>query len=173
MRVLRHEILINIVNGKPVPNLFVYPKPWYRDAATMCMCLKKTGNLHLVEDWILGLKEPFDRNNDGDCEPDRSINEYSAFFWMDFREDQVDGPPFSEKAKEFCPYLGWAEAHFHGWPPPMEYSSHEYPVTWEAHASQADYDGMALISEDYVNQKVCAPHAWHSAEMFLYLVDEG
>jgi len=27
LRVLHHEILINIVNGKPVPNLFVYPEP--------------------------------------------------------------------------------------------------------------------------------------------------
>jgi len=242
LRVLHHEILVNIVNGKPVPNLLAYPKPWYRDAAVMCMCVEKTGNLHVVEDWIFGLKEPFDRNNAGDCEPDNLgqvlymislvsdpshplvdtilntvpqfrkgnhiigltdhserpvyqtkwlkfglkslglddpyevpevFDEYSALFWMDFRKEHVDGSPFSDEARMFYPYLGWAEAHFHGWSPPMEYSNGKYPLTWEAHASQADYDRMALISEDYVNWKICAPHAWRAAEMFLYLFDRG
>ncbi len=32
LKVLHHEILINIINGKPVPDFFVYKKPWYRDA---------------------------------------------------------------------------------------------------------------------------------------------
>lgn len=70
LRALHHEMLVNIVAGRPVPNLLVYPRPWYRDAAMVCMCLKATGNLSLVERWILGLTEPFDRNNAGDCEPD-------------------------------------------------------------------------------------------------------
>ncbi len=241
LRVLHHEILINIVDGKPLPNFFVYQRPWYRDGAMMCMCLEKTGNLHLVKDWILGLREPFDRNNAGDCEPDnfgqalymislvsdashqlvkailqtipwfkkgkyivgltdhrerpvyqtkwlkfglrqlglddpfeipKVFDEYSALFWMDHKEAHVDGPPFDEKAKELYPYLGWAEAHFHKWPPPVTYSEDQYPMTWEAHASQANYEGMALISQEYVDRRICAPHAWHAAEMFLYFLDE-
>jgi len=240
LRVLHHEILINIVNGKPVPNLFVYSKPWYRDGAMMCMCLEKTGNLDLVKDWILGLREPFDRNNSGDCEPDnlgqalymislvsdrfhplvetiletapklkkgRSIigltdhtehpvyqtkwlkfglrslgledpyeipkvfDEYSTLFWMDYREAHVNGPSFSEKEKDLYPYLGWADAHFHNWPPPMPITEYQYPLTWEADASQANYEGMALISQDYVEQRISAPHAWHAAEMFLYFLE--
>ena len=70
LRVLHQEMLVNIVAGGPVPNLFVYRKPWYRDAAMVCMCLAKTRNLHLVRDWILSLREPFDRNNADNCEPD-------------------------------------------------------------------------------------------------------
>jgi hypothetical protein len=36
----------------------------------MCMRLERTGNLGLVKDWILTLREPFDCNNAGVCEPD-------------------------------------------------------------------------------------------------------
>jgi len=70
LRVLHHDLLINLIHAGPVPNLLVYPRPWYRDAAMACMCLEKTGNLGLVEDWIRGLHKPFDRNNAGHAEPD-------------------------------------------------------------------------------------------------------
>jgi len=70
LRVLHHEILINIVNGLPVPNHFVYKKPWYRDAALMAMCLKATDNLTTIRDWILRLDAPYDRNNAGETEAD-------------------------------------------------------------------------------------------------------
>jgi hypothetical protein len=70
LRVLHHEILINIHRGLPVPNFFVYAKPWFRDAALMGMVLKKTGNLHLVKEWILNIRDPFDRNNHGISEAD-------------------------------------------------------------------------------------------------------
>ena len=70
LRVLHQEILINIVNGRPVPNFLVYFKPWYRDAALMAMVLRETGNLSLIRDWILALRDPFDRNNHGIAEAD-------------------------------------------------------------------------------------------------------
>ncbi len=70
LRILHHEILINIIDGKPVPNYFVYRKPWYRDSAMMGMVLKATNNLHLIKDWILSLTDLYDRNNAGNCEPD-------------------------------------------------------------------------------------------------------
>ncbi|HVN18078.1 MAG TPA: hypothetical protein VMU05_04875 [Dongiaceae bacterium] len=70
LRVLHQEILINIVGGKPVPNFLVYPKPWYRDGAMMAMVLQRTGNLDLVRDWIMSLRDPFDHNNAGASEPD-------------------------------------------------------------------------------------------------------
>lgn len=50
MKILHHEILFNVVDGKPVPNLFVYRRPWLRDSAMMGMVLEHTGNLHLVKD---------------------------------------------------------------------------------------------------------------------------
>ena len=240
LRILHHEILINIVNGKPLPNFLVYLKPWYRDSAMMCMCLATTNNLHLVKDWICGLREPFDRNNGGNCEPDnlgqalymislvsdkshplvetilRAIpkcrkgnyiagitdgaerpvyqtkwlkyglrclglddpyiipdiyDTYSALFWMDYRKAHVNGQAISVDGKENYPYLGWAEAHFHCWPPPLALSGHKYPLTWEANASFAIYEGISLISQEYVKRRICAPHTWHAAEMFLYLLD--
>jgi hypothetical protein len=70
LRVLHQELLINITPAGPVPNFFVYAKPWYRDGAMMALAFRETGNLGLVRDWILSLREPFDRNNAGVTEPD-------------------------------------------------------------------------------------------------------
>ena len=70
LRALHAELLVNVMPFGPVPNLWVYPRPWYRDAAMMLMCFEKTGNLGLVEPWVMGLREVFDRNNAGDEEPD-------------------------------------------------------------------------------------------------------
>ena len=63
LRVLNQEILVNIVDSKPVPNYFVYKKPWPRDAAMMAMCLQYTGNIELIRDWVLNLDDPYDHNN--------------------------------------------------------------------------------------------------------------
>jgi hypothetical protein len=203
------------------------------------MCLEKTGNLHLVGKWINGLREPFDRNNAGHCEPDnlgealymislvsdaqhpavdailRAIpqfhrdkhivgitdgaphpvyqtkwlkyglralgldnpyeipgvyDSYSALFWMDYRPEHVEGAHFSEKSRELYPYLGWAEDHFYHCAPQVSWSEGEYPVTWEASASEARYAGMEIISKEFVERRIAAPHTWHAAEMLLYLL---
>ncbi len=60
LRVLHQELLINVIDGKPVPNFLVYPKPWYRDGAMMAMAFQRTGNLPLIKDWVSSLREPFD-----------------------------------------------------------------------------------------------------------------
>ena len=70
LRVLHQELLINVIGGQPVPNFFVYPKPWYRDGAMMALCFKTTGNLDEIKDWVLGLTDPYDRNNKGETEAD-------------------------------------------------------------------------------------------------------
>ncbi len=70
LRILNHEILISFKNGKPVPNIYVYTNPWYRDGAMMALCLEKTKNLHLMRDWALSITDLYDRNNKGNCEPD-------------------------------------------------------------------------------------------------------
>jgi hypothetical protein len=240
LRALHQELLVNIVPAGPVPNLLVYRKPWYRDGAMVCMCLEKTGNLHLAERWINGLDEPYDRNNGGECEPDNLgqalylislvsdashplvpallaaaaavtedrhlvgltdgaqhpvyqtkwlklglrrlgledryevpevFDSYSALFWMEYRDAHVEGPRFPARAGELYPYLRWAEAHFHREPPPMELTGEGYPLTWEAQAGQADYSGMRPVCEEYEARKICAPHTWHAAEMFLYLLE--
>jgi hypothetical protein len=63
LKVLHQEILVNIVDSKPVPNYFVYKNPWRRDAAMMAMCLQITGNLDLIRDWVINLDDPYDHNN--------------------------------------------------------------------------------------------------------------
>lgn len=63
LRVLHQEVLINVINGRPVPNFLVYYKPWYRDATQMAMVFRSTDNLHLIRDWIMAIRDPFDRNN--------------------------------------------------------------------------------------------------------------
>ncbi|QHT66089.1 hypothetical protein GXP67_05105 [Rhodocytophaga rosea] len=70
LRVLHHEILINIHNGLPLPNFLVYKKARFRDAALMAMVLQQTDNLHLIKDWILAIRDPFDRHNQSMSEAD-------------------------------------------------------------------------------------------------------
>ncbi len=40
---------------------------------------------------------------------------------------------------------------------------------WEA--SQADYRGMGIIDQEYLGGRLCTPHTWHAAEVFLYLLE--
>ena len=70
LRALHAQLLVNIMPCGPVPNLWVYPRPWYRDSAMVMMCLEKTGNLALLEPWVMGLYKVFDQNNNGECEAD-------------------------------------------------------------------------------------------------------
>ena len=70
LRVLHQEVLVNIIKGKPIPNFLVYHKPWYRHASLIAMVLKETNNLSLIRDWIMALRDPFDRANQGKAEAD-------------------------------------------------------------------------------------------------------
>ncbi len=70
LRILHAEILTSFLGDDPVPNIYVYKKPWYRDGAMMALCLEKTGNLRLMKNWALGITDMYDRNNKGNKEPD-------------------------------------------------------------------------------------------------------
>lgn len=70
LRVLHQEILLNVIHGRPVPNFLVYPKPRYREAALMAMVLRQTGNLPLIHDWVMAIRDPFDRSKPGVTEAD-------------------------------------------------------------------------------------------------------
>lgn len=67
--VLYGEILYNIKDSKIYPNIVVYNKPWYRDAAITSMVLRQTNNTDLILDWVNNIDELFDNNN-GIEEPD-------------------------------------------------------------------------------------------------------
>ena len=241
MRVLHQELLVNVTTNGPVPNFFVYGKPWYRDGAMMALAFKQTDNLDCIRNWILGLREPYDRNNGGETEADnlgqalflvslvsdtnhplvakvlaelpkfeqkpdnakfikgrsdfsdhpayqtkwlkfglralrlpdgytvpRVTVGYSALFWMDFKDTYVPGKDADDRGN--YPYLGWACDHFHN-AKKSPISNRDYPLTWEAMASQAHYDGIKIVSEEYAQAKLVAPHTWHAAEVFLYLLE--
>ena len=70
LRVLHHEILMNVDEGLPLPNFLVYQKQTYRSAAMMTMVLKQTNNLNLISNWVINLKEPYDRSFEGSPEID-------------------------------------------------------------------------------------------------------
>jgi hypothetical protein len=242
MKVLHHEILVNIAGGKPLPNFLVYKNPWRRDAAMMAMCLNITGNINLIREWALALNDPYDRNNAGEAEadnlgqslyllsffadrnhplvagivdearrheagnpgmkyikgrsdfhevpvyqtkwmkfglaamnmPDEYVipalqDDYSALFWWDYKESYLPGTRDSRDRVKY-PYLGWAADHFHG-TRTSGVSNRDYPLTWETDASQADYNGMAVVDTIYVKLRTAAPHTWHASEVFLYLYE--
>jgi hypothetical protein len=237
LRVLHQELLINVIDGKPVPNFMVYTRPWYRDGAMMAMVLKQTGNLDLIKGWVLALREPYDRNNGGETEADnlgeamflislasdknhplvpvirremrrfekdhhiegrsdfashpvyqtkwakyglkclglddfyavpQVSDSYAALFWWDYKANDRSGQEVIES--DDYPYLTWAGSHYAG-PRKGKLSNQDYPLTWEAKASQADYRGMKVIDEAYVKARLCTPHTWHAAETLLYLLE--
>jgi hypothetical protein len=240
LRVLHQELLVNVLTNGPVPNLFVYRKPWYRDGAMMALAFRETGNLDVIRAWILGLRQPYDRNNAGETEADnlgqalflvslvsntnhplvasvlaevpkferaqdggkfivgrsdfaehpvyqtkwlkfglralgladaytvpRRKDSYSALFWMDYKDAHVPG---DADDRDNYPYLGWACDHFHQ-AKRSPVSNRDYPLTWEAKASQADYEAIRALSPEYTRRRLAAPHTWHAAEVFLYLLE--
>ncbi len=242
LRVLHQELLVNIVEAGPVPNFFVYEKPWYRDGAMVALALKETDNLDLLKPWILGLREPFDKNNKGETEADnlgqalflislvadknhplvakvlaevprfeksdatgkyilgrsdfsdhpvyqtkwlkyglRSLglpdayvipkvaDSYGALFWMDYRDQHVAGKDSDDRGRD--PYLAWASDQFPG-TKKSPLSNRDYPLTWEEQASEARYDGLALISPVLVKKRISPPHTWLATEAFLLLLSE-
>ena len=69
-------------------------------------------------------------------------------------------------------YPGWATDHFYELKR-NPISNRDYPLKWEINASQANYEGMRIISEQYVTQRNSSLHTWHAADVFLYLLDEN
>jgi len=91
---------------------------------------------------------------------------YSALFWMDFKDEYIPGHDADDRGE--YPYLGWACDHFHR-TRRSPISNRDYPLTWEERASQANYEGMRIISPVYTARCLAAPHTWHAAEVFLYI----
>lgn len=64
------ELLFNIKDSVIYPNIIVYNKPWYRDAALTSMVLERTNNTDLIKEWVSNITEIYDRQNAGIEEPD-------------------------------------------------------------------------------------------------------
>ncbi len=241
LRILHGEILVSFNGNLPVPNIYTYKTPWYRDGAMMALVLEKTKNLHLIRPWALSVKSLYDKNNKGNCEPDNlgqlafvlsyfvdknypliaeiyneaeriadggllrgltdygiheiystlwlklafdrleikadfinipcEFDSYARMFWMDRTGIETE-TPFDNKYNEWYPYLTWAVYHFNNDEIPEELLKIKYPMSWEICASEANYDLIAPLSEEYAKNKCSAPHSWHAAEMFLYLIEK-
>ena len=238
LRILHQEVLVSFLGDLPVPNIFTYKKPWYRDSAMMALVLEKTNNLHILKPWALSVASLYDQNNAGNCEPDnlgqlafvlsffvdknyplikeiykeaekiaeggllkgvtdfsnheiystlwlklafdrlgivadfikipKDFDRYARMFWMDKTKVET-ATPFENEYDEFYPYLTWATYHFNGDDFDKSLIEIKYPMSWEINASQANYDLIAPLSEEYAKNKCSAPHSWHAAEMFMYL----
>jgi len=109
----------------------------------------------------LGLPDPY-------RVPDIKDN-FASLFWMAFRD--LNDPPQNIFDSPAYPYLTTAQDHFFG-TRNGSISNRDYPLTWESLASAARYEGMAIVSPVYADQKTAAPHGWHAAEWFLLLRQE-
>ncbi len=240
LRVLHHEILININDGKPLPNFMVYAKPWYKSAAVITMALVQTQNVPLISDWILHLNSPFDRNNNGYAEADNlgqalymlsivsdkkhplvnkimdeadnfdkggyiegrtdlqphavfqtkwlkfglkalqlpdkykiptAYDSYSSLFWFDFKQEYVKGEQFDDNVALISPHYSWAEDHFFK-QAKGPISLKDYPLTWEAEATEVNYSKLGLIDQTLVDVRISPTNAWQAAEILLLLLQE-
>lgn len=69
MKILFHEVLVNVLPTGLTPNYITYGNVWYRDSAIMAMVLEKTGNKNQVK--ILANKnDVYDNARGGVKEPD-------------------------------------------------------------------------------------------------------
>ncbi|MCD7850880.1 MAG: hypothetical protein LUH63_14785 [Parabacteroides sp.] len=253
LKVLLHEVLINVKDGVPYPNTLVYHTPWYRDAFIIAMCLQVTNNEGLILSWINSLEDVYDYNiEDKEADnlgqllylislsPKEERNEqliqivlheaqsisvkdeteidcyisgytdgailpvyqtlllkfglenlsmkddfdislpadyYTDLLWV-YKKKKVSHLKYVLKSiykrsikRDFAyPYLDWAKAHYHcSTFAPV--SAQSYPLSWEYGGNNADLEKMLIIDADALKKNVLYPHAWHAAEMFLYLLE--
>lgn len=239
-KVLYNEILFNIKDSKIYPNIIVYDKPWYRDAAITAMVLKQTNNTSLIADWVNNITEIYDKQNNGIAEPDNlgellyllstqeNINydlvdkieeeaeriatsnengyylfgqtdysnqylyqnlwyklgiesvgrnfdfdisnledDYSKLAWWSTKTNTQEDMGYNE----LFPYLTTAYHHTLK-TNKLVLNKNVYPLSWEQHASNADYSKMLFISDWYSNEEISPTHTWTASELLLYLLDE-
>ena len=99
------------------------------------------------------------------------FDRYARMFWMDKSGVEAD-TPFDNEYDALYPYLTWATYHFNGDEIPNKLIKIKYPMSWEIKASEAKYDLISPLSEEYAKEKCSAPHSWHAAEMFMYLIEK-
>ena len=110
LKVLHQEILINVIDSRPVPNFLVYQNPWRRDAAMMAMCLEKTGNIGLIREWVLHLDDPYDHNNKSDGIPENEADNLGQTLYLLSRfTDQNDS--LVTRIREELPLLEKNDEH--------------------------------------------------------------
>jgi len=264
LRVLHHELLFNIRGSRPYPNIFVYREPFYRDAFMAALCLEKTGNVGLLDDWFSYISDIYDMQN-GEPEADNigellyMLSLHSPLSTLHSAEGRLQGknsplaerllqeaerltlssgshryikghtdgadnaayqtailrlalqkagltdeysePPADDAGdyRDLCwfattashrrslrqlyrdlrfnyadspfPYLQWARSHYYG-NTKAAFNDQRYPLSWEKRGGSAHFEGMHIVSDKAAEERICYPHAWTAAEMFLKLYEE-
>jgi len=170
LRVLHQEVLMNVMNGRPVPNFLVYQKPRYRDAALMAMVLQQTNNLSLIHDWIMALRDPFDRTKHGIAEADNlgevlflvslasdkthpvvqmALDSVKRFEKEDYIDDMSDHPVYQTKWFKYgLKSLGLPDPYHI----PRQYDSYSSLFWWaytHEHVAGKEFTGSLTISHPY------------------------
>lgn len=252
LRVLHHEILINIRDSRIYPNIFVYQEPFYRDAFMASLCLEKTNNTHLIIPWINQINCVYDMQNrepevdnigellymlsyipkdsnlsmrqevrkqieqqtikmgtnifvkghtDGSDNAEYQTQILKLALKKNGMKDHFTTTPPEEAGPYFdlCwftqgsshkrdlsqlyrdirfnyedspfPYLQWARAHYYD-NHQAPFNNQPYPLSWEKRGGSAHFEGMRIISEKASDDRICYPHVWTAAEMFLKLYEE-
>lgn len=118
------ELLATIVDGVPLPNAQVYRTAWRRDAAMVAMALEARGEVARIRDWILGLRDPYDRNNAGNAEPDN----LGQTLYLVSRVADADHPAVSACVAE-AQRLALEEGPV--WSSPSDFAPHPvYQIKW-------------------------------------------
>ena len=99
----------------------------------------------------------------------RIADGYSSLFWMDFNDTYVPRKEADDRGNH--PYPGWAWDHFHD-AKKSPIGSRDCPLTWEGRARQAHSEGIKIVSEEYAEAKMAAPHTGHAVEVFLYSLEQ-
>lgn len=101
----------------------------------------------------------------------KRFDNYARMFWMDKSEVETD-TCFLNEYDENYPYLWWAVKHFDDEEVDDDMLAIRYPMSWERLASQAKYEKIDVLSTEYAKNSFSAPHSWHAAEMFMYLIEK-
>ena len=92
------------------------------------------------------------------CDHTRSIKQW----YKDLRFNYKDSP---------FPYLQWARSHYYN-NNNAAFNNQQYPLSWEKRGGSAHFEGMRIVSEKATESRICYPHVWTAAEMFLKLYEE-
>lgn len=88
----------------------------------------------------------------------------NCFGWIQRRLKEKED--FEWETSDY-PYLEAAKLHYDGVKCPV--LEVKYPLTWEKNGSQANYNGNLPFFRKMCQERLCAPHTWHAAEMYLWM----
>ena len=75
LKVLNQEVLFNIDEDRPIPNVLSYKYPWYRDSMMATMVLEKTNNIDIIKPWVSSIDSIYDYSRSKDIKEVDNLGE--------------------------------------------------------------------------------------------------